>query len=751
MNNKAALTNIYKDTILGVVIGWGGFTKLFPNLLESLASVTDLGSYIALRIFSIFFFLLTLIIVVTYWWGRGLEVYFKKVAGHHLIELSYKKTLSVIFLLLKLLPIAFFIENQFFIYSLNFNFLWIWPVKFNFIEWILWYYLVLAIGQLLLVSKFIDKVNGLKLLKANTLIFSLDVVLGVGLVNFIEPWVFYKDDFILQTVIVGLIYSISAFLIYLRIRNQNNANILQFKQFGIALFVIVFMFSVFPSVNYDKLEGIIGMGLVFLMLLSTIIYSVVVENRKLNHYTSLIVGIFSFLIMGIILLFVFSTVLEKVNKKYFENRLMASGNISKSKIFPMVVYGDSLSNIEGVYPLYKKPIDKDKLAFCLANENHKWAYYRKVTKKGIKDYFFGGCDQFAIVNWEKLYKSNNVRSVFFNQYVSLSESGINEVTINQDSINVFYNKVYTYIHEGIILKYIVPLLAVRSSIPEKLRDYLHPINYYTETLHHYKNQQNAAEIIVALNKEIGGFGVLQRHTQLKDGGLKKRISDKKTEIDRLIATINELRGSTYQNLIDGPLHQNEESDSLNHEHVVRNYSASKLDHFFELVANYKQKQYLERYRKAQVIFHVYLKDSQRVGTYILIYTLIIAGFLYWFYATDELILSENENGAEDPLDTPNRFINILILSVIVILMYIARPIKPENIDPENPQWMMNLENWYNTTAFDVAFKEHDDNPAMSAVPGNKELLKVLKNIESKLDNNAASDSSTYNESGATDL
>ena len=738
MNSKAALANIYKDTILGVIIGWGGFTKLFPNVLESLTDIIDLGSYKALRTFSIFFFLLILIIVVTYWWGRGLEIYFKKVSGHPLYELKYKKTLSAIFLLLKLAPIAFFVDNQFFIYSLNFC-VFDWHVDFNFIDWIFWYYLILAAGQLWLVTVFIDKINGIKLLKANTLVFSLDLALGIGLVSFIEPWAFYKNGFIFQSVLAGLLYTAFAFLLYLWIRNKNNSNLLQFKQFGAAMFVIVFMFSVFPAVNFDKYIGIKGLFFVFLLLLSVVIYSVATGKRRLHQYTSLIIGLLSFLMGGIILLSVYAEVLEKVNKKYFENRLEASSKISKSKVFPLVVYGDSLKNIDGIYQLYNQSIDVDNLALCLADENHRWAYHNKVTYKKIKEDFFSGCEQIAIVHWDSLSEHNNVRKIYFNQYLLASE--VENATVNQESINTFYNGVYTYIHKDIIKKYVVPLKSEKKVIPEKLRNYLHPINYYTETLHHYKNQQIAAEKILKLNREIEGFEVLQKHTQLKTGGLDKRIKDKRDKIDALLMKIAELRKSNYHELLTGKLHHDDSTDSLDNDIAVKKYSAKKLDHFFELVANYKAKQYKQRYRKAQFIFHVYLKDSQRVGTYILFFTLVIAGFLYWFYATDELnqsVVAESES--DEPLDTPNRFINILILSVIVILMYIARPIKPENIDPENPQWMMNLEHWYNTSTFDISFEDHEDNTAHSSSTGNKDLFKVLKSIESKLDNESVKDS-----------
>lgn len=54
-----------------MIIGWGGFTQLFPNLLEKLGDLTKLGSYLALREFSIAFYLSIIIIVVTYF---GLEI-----------------------------------------------------------------------------------------------------------------------------------------------------------------------------------------------------------------------------------------------------------------------------------------------------------------------------------------------------------------------------------------------------------------------------------------------------------------------------------------------------------------------------------------------------------------------------------------------------------------------------------------------------------------------------------------------------
>ena len=775
MNNRA-YSEIFNNTLIGSLIGWGGFTQLFPNVLETLGDITHLGSYKALRVFSIVFFLSILILVVSYWWTRGLEIYHKKIAGHRPFSFNYKNSISALMLLLKLLPICLFINNQFFIYNT-------WYYLF---ESIIWYYLVIALAQLFIISKKIGKINGIKLLKANTLIFSLDVVLGIGLVCFIEPWAIYKNNFIWETISVGLIYALLSFSIYIYIRTKDNSSIPHFKQFGVAIFVIVLLFSIFPTVNYKtfditlgciintiihiSLPGFVGLFSIFIVLVAYSLYRIIHKKEKFKNYQSLIIGFFVLFIASLTLLYVFGAFLAKANQRYFENRVEASKKISDTKIFPFIVYGDSSINANGFEVKDFALANKDSIALYIAKNNHKWVYKNKLNKPWLS--LYPDYNSLAIcINWDILAEDNNVRKKYFYYYDLLNQNKktltsekkklikkcLEDIKSNQGFLNVFYNLTYEYIHNDIIKTYLNSSIKSNKPITNELRVYFHPINYYTKTLKHYKKQKNAATNIIELNNEINAYSTLDKTNHID--GINIKIDTLISKIDENFNVVNELEDRNYNSLHNtiGSFAQNLENykkkkkvevvsdkDSLTQLNKYRHVKSSELVPFFEKLAQLKSKQYEERYKKAQYIFHVYLKDSQRVGIYILIYTLLIACFLYWFYATDELKKDKTSNEicelkndkTDEPYDLPNRFINILILILSIILIYIARPIKPENINPEQPHWMMNLENWYKPTVFEAALtvtKEDKSSNVKIIKIDNEELLRELAEIKSKMD------------------
>ena len=49
-------------------------------------------------------------------------------------------------------------------------------------------------------------------------------------------------------------------------------------------------------------------------------------------------------------------------------------------------------------------------------------------------------------------------------------------------------------------------------------------------------------------------------------------------------------------------------------------------------------------------------------------------------------------------ELPKGYLNVTILIFTILFIHIARPIKSENINPEQPHWMMNLDNWYEKNA-----------------------------------------------------
>jgi hypothetical protein len=638
--------------VIGLLVGWGGFTQLFPNILEMLGDVAELGSYGALRIFSIVFFLFIIFLITSYWWIWGIDNYLESCSLS-----NYKVSVYVILLGLKLLPIIGFIINSFFVHI------------FSFFEFIIWYYLLVAIIELLLISWFFYPESGTKLLKVNTVIFSLDVVLGIGVVSFIEPWANYKTDFIYEAVGVGVIYVIVGFIFFYRIKENKDEN--DYRDLIIGFLMIIFLLGIFPSVNYNYWVGVGGVIIVLIggVTIGILRFESFAKNKPALVNLIMIGGVL------MILLGFHGTLMEHSNKNYFEERKKASKLISKIKINP-------LAALKKIRTGYGKSGVLDQCDIEPLNElvkgNHKWAYVSKgLLKKGnYTDSLFSEGETIDIQSWLEIKADYNVRTFFFKNYDTTI------VSENQDSINAFYDSNYKYIHTEIIDNTLKPIRENEELFTAKefksLETYYHPINYYSETLDFYKERLNKMDRVLALSDFIIRIDSLYNHAKGTQGTsswdyrvLRKEKTD---EVDSLLSDIYEFE-NIYINI-----------DTV---------EIKKTVEILELFSRHKNIEYKKRYHKAQIIFQVYLKDSQRVGVYVLLYVLVMALLFLWFWYQDK----ENANLNSD---TSLGFAIVWFLSVLVTLVYIARPIEAENINPEKPHWMMNLDNWYSHTDFAVS-------------------------------------------------
>ena len=119
----------------------------------------------------------------------------------------------------------------------------------------------------------------------------------------------------------------------------------------------------------------------------------------------------------------------------------------------------------------------------------------------------------------------------------------------------------------------------------------------------------------------------------------------------------------------------------------------------------KSRQYHERFERAQLLFKSYLQDSQRIGLYILFMVLSTFALLYWvLYRPKNPDAPDKKNLDE----LPGGYLNIAILTFIILFIHMARPIKEEYINPEQPHWMMNLDNWYKKDAIRKLFGAEDE-------------------------------------------
>jgi len=680
---------------IGLLVGWGGFTQLFPNVLEMLGDVAELGSYSALRIFSIIFFLSIIFLITSYWWIWGIANYL----GSEL-QSDYKSSAFILSLGLKLLPILGFIIDPFFVHS---SYKW-----FNFFEFTIWYYLLIAIIELVLVSRIFYPKSGVKLLKVNTVIFSLDVVLGIGVVSFIEPWANYKTDFIYEVVGVGAIYIAAILITFYRIKEPKEEN--DFRDLAIGFLTLTFLLGAFPSVNYNY--GV-GLGALCIILIGILILGIrwfkSFRKKKSTLINLVLVGV-----VLMILLRLHGALMMHSNKNYFEERKTASMMISKIKINPLVAFR-YLKN-KGAESINAMDIEN---IIELVEENHKWAYmYKGLDLKHINyDTVRYKNGDISIKTWIELKEKFNVRTFFFKNY----DPQLKLET--QKSLNEFYNSNYKYIHTSIIDSVLRPIQDLKDQISQEqfsgFETYYHPINYYSETLDFYKERLNKMDSVRALSDFIIRIDSLYKGQRAKSTvdhwNYKVLREDKANKVVELLNGIYE-----FNNIgIDTTLKQ-----------------IKKDVYLFELFSRHKNLEYKERYHKAQTIFHVYLKDSQRVGVYILLYALVVAILFLWFWYHDKK--DSNLNA-----DTSFGFVIVWFLSVLVTLAYIARPIEAENINPEKPHWMMNLDNWYSHTDFAVSTwgKEEKEEPKPTSITiknDHKKLVRSLETINETLDSiNAA--------------
>lgn len=674
---------------IGLLLGWGGFTQLFPNLLEILGDVAELGSYSALRIFSIIFFLSIIFLITSYWWIWGIEQY----EGSR-SESSYKSSAFILCLGLKLLPILGFIADPFFVHS---SYSW-----FNFFEFTIWFYLLIAITELLLVSWLFYPESGAKLLKVNTVIFSLDVVLGIGVVSFIEPWANYKTDFIYEAVGVGVIYAFVSLFAFYRIREDKVEN--DYKDLAVGLLVIPFLLGGFPAVNYNYWVAFGGILIVLVGVLALGVRLFQVYKRNHPLWINLIlVGT-----VLVILLAFHGALMLHSNKNYFLERKEASTMISKNKINPLVAYKylrTSDRKTEAIDGTDVHNINE------LIKDNHKWAYVSKGLSKGnYTDSLLSQEGTIDIQSWIKLKADHNVRTFFFKNYNS------NLKLEDQKSLNKFYNANYQYIHNEIIDNTLISINALKGKIPEeqfsKFENYYHPINYYTKTLNFYKQRLEKIDSVLVLSEFILRMDSLYKQSDNSNLSTWNYKILRKEKTDKVKTQLSEIY--EFENIDLG-----DEVD------------IGKSLKVFELFSRHKNLEYRERYEKAQIIFHVYLKDAQRVGVYILLYALIIAILFLWFWYHDKKDTDMNS-------DTSFGFVIVWFLSVLVTLAYIARPIEAGNINPEKPHWMMNLDNWYSHTDFAISSwgeeKKKDPAPTTIVVKNDhKKLVRSLESINETLD------------------
>lgn len=689
MNQKEALTETFSQTFLGLIIGWGGFSTLVPNIMEALSGTVDLGSFRSLRVFSIVFFVVPVYAFIVYWWLRGNRLYVKYLIGKSWTEKPYYNVIVLASIGLNLLPIALFIGDEFFY------------TRFRFATYIiLFYYCFLSIAQFLYFS-FSWKAGqrGWKVdpdfVKANFLVFSLQYVLGVVFACFVKPWMIYKSNigfwilaFFLLYTVVGLYGYFNQRIVNERKERINEKKMMGYKHFCVSVLVIFFFLINFPLVSVTVIRESLSIGFLAIIILTLMLLAAPFTwGKSFKNISSIVIGTicFSTVLIGL-QIGVMDDILYKTNRSYIKSRFAAHKEISTKKIVPFLFMVDSVKGSQ-LRDLYGPGIDQLKMASFIRDKNRYLAAFKNdrtadASLTSMLDFDSTTIHpEINLINVLESIDGISVRDYFFKKYVEVNSDEFFRDLNSQEQITNFYNEEYSYIEDTLVQHF-----YEASLLKENFSDYFHPINYYAGTLSSYKNAFERAELISRLSEEyhlLRGFEL----PHLNTNALKIE-----QEIDKELYSMVEFRSimdrkgdSTLRNAFYDKL-WGEVKDETEVSHPL-----------FDEIVSIKSKHYLERYKRAQIIFKAYLLDSQRPGLFLLFFSLSVLGLLYWIHKDSKPTQQPQEKEAPDEL--PGGFLNIAVVVLLVITVHIARPIKAENINPEKPYWMMDLNNWYDVSSF----------------------------------------------------
>ena len=706
MDSKKALQQSFNQTLLGLIIGWGGFSTIIPNILAATGEIVDLGSFRSLRISSIIFFLSPTLIFLSYWWFRGAYLYQKyllvKPSTHrnkkvrirqykveNFIYPNYRNFL-ILWILLNVVPIVWFVRDEFSLHGSGFE-PWL-----NRISNTIYYYTFLGCGALIYHCGIIypgKRNDDPRLIKAHILVFSLHLVIGICMAAFIEPWMIYNAKYMWHLGIAFLIYlSVALFCYHFA---SSNKEIPIFRRLGFCLVMIGFGIGSFPMVNYEGLWPIV---LSVLGLCGVLVYLIVrrKKTKDIGGVVSLALGLaLVTIVLGLTQYNVIERIARKINYQYYESRYEAHQKVTKNKLYPFFFVLDDRTRIEGL----KEPLIENnkvtttgfKLASAIEENSHRLSSYLKGTvmdssfatvvidEQSIRlDSLIAGRngankENHEVANWDSL----SVRHVFYQDYMKkkLTQK-------SQTAINEFYEGVYRHIEDNFIKTH---LASMHPDSLKKYQDFFHPINYYTNTLKHYKKEMQSSQKALKYLREYQYVDSIQ----FINDELTYKLDTIKKKLNKHLSGITEWKAAELQTKNAASKLDELFNEMLGKDKNGRPVARPRIKY----LASLKAQQYQERFQRAQVIFRSYLVDSQRIGLFAFLFTILVIIMLYWLHKVNDKSNCDGfEKCSEEEL--PGGFLNISLIVMVVLIVHIARPIEPENINPENPYWMMDIANWY---------------------------------------------------------
>lgn len=528
----------------------------------------------------------------------------------------------------------------------------------------------------------------------------------------------YSDSFHLIYSLAVLCYSIFYLMWIINKKNKLDWELLQWRLIPVLiLFLIIGNCIPLVNLNFYSISVIITASVLFVAIIITIYVSTKKEGKEsaaervkavlATRKTFTAYTFFSFLLISFLLLSTVKNSFDHINASYFEARLAASKILSSNEVFPLAYM-----------PILKETANnKQQLMFVknLIDNNYEFEIFGKNMVDSV-------LRTTAMLPKDTVFdpSTHSVRAKFYKRYVDLDSLKIEPYLDYASKRNKFYSSVNHYVETEIIPKYITPVRdkGFMDSIPD-LKHFTHPLNYYSYSFSQYRKAKEDAKELLDLAYQLHQIDTILAmpvpFEVIKKNPLRQRIKEIELYKRKLLDTIKEKYSKIPElSKIEIP----KEPDSAN---------INALTQFHVGFLVYKERQYEDRYKKAQIIYRSYLVDSQRIGVYIFLVGLAVVLTALYFNQKDlrhfhKPVEEKNLTPEEDkrlykdmhhayplPFDMPAKILYIQALVLAILLVPLVRPIKAEHIDPEKPYWMVNIQNW-NTPVLTARISRPDIDP-----------------------------------------
>ncbi|MFY0598629.1 MAG: hypothetical protein JXR03_03085 [Cyclobacteriaceae bacterium] len=812
-NQQSILIALITEIVVGGFIAFGGFGQVFPRFLGAFEGIVDLETFKSLRTFSLLYFLFpACFFVIWYWLFRGNSLYMKEknidkegwsvkadenTATVSLLDskrqrwlkrvllglrsavvqlykkltrldIALKEIVAFLLVLLQASPLALFFVNEFLIEDIHYVYILLGHA---------------GIGLLMLLhsSYFTYRdtearkypIAFLSHFRLNSIIYSLGIVLSIGTLAIMKPWLIYSPYFAKIIALSAFIYSIGALLTIYAFQFYWTGQDEKVRRINYQLLLFLILFSgvlgAFPMLYWEIWSSlttvVVLTGIGFILYLLSFNYRRFENGKKLRAHIAKISVKFMPILLLLLAIGGFYLSLNKgylyLNRNYFKNKLTASALVSNSKILPLFMFNEE-------YDLDKSAKEAQLVSFVseINKTNHQYRsgkiqdrieeLFRK--KNLVTTTFIDSICGDTLVRtpcYEELKDKFAMRSFFFKPYLeegdfwesnlegkkSLKEdldAKVEQTFGKIENLNRFYEDVYDHIENSIVKGTLTRANKTIDTINNSiLTEFYHPINYYGANLEYYSSQRKkAGELSSVLSScvELTKFIQSKPHVDPILVDLLKTEAEKANSIaaqireyrkrplnaDSVFLTSNQLFWSLKslnaelkkieQDL--GRAKSKPDSDMVKKEiealvkKKTKFYSRHMFDTLMQFNATkaevvqlraealnlekYKLDDYVSRYKRSQKIFLPYLTDSQRVGIFILLSSLIIlvcAAYLNKkdFYGRDVTKKTD--------YDAPHRSLFIWSLVIFILLLPMVRRIDAELINPEHPTWIIMMNTW----------------------------------------------------------